>query len=113
MLAEVACINSVFICKGMERYTMVTTYWDTVREHLIGYALKLRIVLLSSGLAFQIICQEVIQHSKGEYSFNLFEARREQSRVEKLLMFLHSFGTYAIKYLQTKDARLVNHCQER
>jgi hypothetical protein len=60
----------------------VTTYWDAVREHPICYALKLRIVLLSSGLAFQIICQEFIQHSEGEYSFNLFEARREQSHIE-------------------------------
>ena len=32
------------------------------REHAIGYALKIEVVLLHCGLALQIICQEVIQH---------------------------------------------------
>ena len=52
----------------------MAAYRDTVREHLVCYALKLGIVLLCCGLALKIVCQEVIQHRKGEGSFNLLEA---------------------------------------
>ena len=49
----------------------MSTYWDASREHAIGYALDLQVILLSCGRTLQIICQEVIQHWEGEGCFNL------------------------------------------
>lgn len=84
-------------------------YSDTVREHPVCYALKLGIVLLCCSLALQIVCQEVIQDSKCECSFNLFEGGWKEPNIDQLLIFLHSIGANTIQYLHVKDARLVDH----
>ena len=62
------------------------TYCDTSREHAIGYALKLWIVLLGCGLTLQVISQEVIQHWEGEGSFNLLVAWRKHPKLNQLFI---------------------------
>ena len=72
------------------------SYWDASREHSIGYALELWIVLLCCGLALQIVCQKVIQNWEGEGSFYLLVAWRKEPRLDQLLISMHCVGAYAV-----------------
>jgi len=96
----VACIYSVkgnqYIGDKPLPWKGMWTYWDTSREHAIGYALKLWVVLLCCGLTLQIICQEVIQHWESEGSFNLLVAWRKQPRMDQLLIPSHCVVAYAV-----------------
>jgi hypothetical protein len=82
---------------------------DIVRKHLVGYVLKLRIILLCRGLALQIVQQEVIKHRESECGFNLLQTGRKDACVEKLLISRCSIGAYAEEQLHIKDTRLVNY----
>ena len=96
----VACIDFVkgnqYIGDKSLPWKGMSTYRDVHREHSIGYALELWMVLLCCGLTLQIICQEVIQHWKGEGSFNLLVAWRKQPRLDQLLISSCCIVAYAV-----------------
>ena len=91
---------------------MNVTDRDIVRKQHIGYVLQLGIILLCSGLALQIVQQEIIKHREHKSSFNLLQTWWKDTCMKELFISGSSIGAYAKEKLHIEDTRLVNDCHK-
>ena len=89
----------------------IHTYWDCMRKDIWCNASELAKVIHAGCSTFQIITDEVVKDSEGEYSPRFANGCRKQFGTEQLQIVIIGTRTVTISDGEEVNSRYVHNCQ--